>query len=67
MFSVCDVLLVNKIDYLPVSDFNMAALRNRVRTLNPGIKIMEVSSKTGEGFGEWIAWLRKEVDGFRFG
>jgi hydrogenase nickel incorporation protein HypB len=41
-------------------------LRNRVRPLNPGIKIMEISCKTGEGIGEWITWLRKEVDGFRF-
>jgi hydrogenase nickel incorporation protein HypB len=65
MFSVCDALLVNKIDYLPLSDFNMADLHSRVRALNPGIKIMEISSKTGEGFGEWITWLKKEVDGFR--
>ena len=37
MFSVCDLLLVNKIDYLSLSDFDMAALRKRVLALNPRI------------------------------
>lgn len=65
MFSICDVLLVSKIDYLPFSDFDMAAMRKRVLTLNPDIKIIEVSSKTGAGIGDWVTWLKKEVDAFR--
>lgn len=65
MFTVCDVLLVNKIDYLSLSDFDMAAMRKRVMTLNPKITIIEVSCKTGAGIGDWIAWLKKEVDAFR--
>lgn len=64
MFNICDVLLVNKMDYLPLSDFNMAALRKRVLALNPGIRIFEVSCKTGAGIGGWIAWLKNEVDVF---
>lgn len=64
MFNICDVLLVNKMDYLPLSDFNMAALRKRVLALNPDIIIFEVSCKTGEGIGGWIAWLKNEVDVF---
>ena len=65
MFSICDVLLVNKIDYLSLSDFDMAAMRKRVLALNPNIRIMEISCKTGAGIGDWIAWLKKEVDAFR--
>ena len=65
MFSICDVLLVNKIDYLSLSDFDMAAMRKRVLALNPNIRIIEVSCKTGEGIGDWIAWLKKEVAAFR--
>ena len=61
MFSVCDVLLVNKIDYLDGSDFNMDLLRRRASELNPLIRIFEVSCKTGAGFEEWSQWLLKEA------
>ena len=65
MFSICDVLLVNKIDYLSLSDFDLAAMRKRVLALNPNIKIMEISCKTGAGIEEWVNWLKDEVAAFR--
>lgn len=65
MFSICDLLLVNKIDYLSLSDFDMAALRKRVLTLNPRITILEVSCKTGAGIEGWIDWLKGEVAAFK--
>jgi len=65
MFSICDLLLVNKIDYLSLSDFDMAALRGRVLTLNPRITILEVSCKTGAGIEGWIDWLKGEVAAFK--
>ena len=64
MFTICDVLLVNKIDYLSLSDFDMAILRKRVLALNSNIKIIEVSCKTGAGIKDWIVWLKKEIDTF---
>jgi hydrogenase nickel incorporation protein HypB len=64
MFSICDVLLVNKVDYLSMSDFNMKALHERVRTLNPEITIIETSGKTGAGVDAWAGWLAKEVQAF---
>ena len=67
MFSICNVLLVNKIDYLSLSDFDMDTLRKRVLALNPDIKIIEVSCKTGVGIDQWIAWLGQEVESFRSG
>lgn len=65
MFSICDVLLVNKMDYLPLSDFDMPAMRKRVLGLNPKIVIIEVSCKTGAGIENWISWLAKEVESFK--
>lgn len=61
MFATTDVLLVNKIDYLQFSDFNMAALKERVYGLNPDIEIFEVSAKTGQGIEAWGDWLRSEI------
>jgi hydrogenase nickel incorporation protein HypB len=61
MFSVCDALVVNKIDYLPDPGFSMAVLRERVLKLNPGIRIFEVSCRTGEGLDEWARWLREQI------
>ena len=64
MFTVCDVLLVNKVDYLELSDFDLEAMRERVLRLNPKIRIFEVSAKTGQGIEDWGAWLSEEAKGF---
>ncbi len=61
MFSVCDALLVNKIDYLDGSDFNLQALRRRAHELNPRIRIFEVSCKNGAGLEDWCDWLLEIV------
>lgn len=63
MFSVSDVLLVNKMDYLPLSDFNLDLLRERVMRLNSRIQIFEVSAKTGQGMDAWTSWLSRAVRG----
>ena len=61
MFSVCDALVVNKTDYLPLSDFNTVSLQERVRKLNPQIEIFETSCRTGQGIDDWCRWLRREI------
>lgn len=61
MFTICDVLLINKIDVLPYFDFDLDACCERVRKLNPKIKIIPISSRTGEGIETWAEWLRAEV------
>lgn len=61
MFYICDVLLINKIDVLPYFDFDLDACCERVRKLNPKIKIIPISSRTGEGIEAWAEWLRAEV------
>jgi len=65
MFTVCDVLLINKIDYLEFSDFDVQALQERVMNLNPRITIFEISSKTGQGIEAWAKWVKKAVDEFK--
>jgi hydrogenase nickel incorporation protein HypB len=65
MFSVCDALVVNKVDYLGTSDFDLERLRERVCKLNPDIRIFPVSCKTGEGIAEWTGWLAEQVAGAR--
>jgi len=64
MFSVCDVLLVNKMDYLHLSDFDVEAMRQRVLNLNRQIEIFEISAKTGEGIEAWTNWLKGEATSF---
>jgi len=61
MFSTCDALLINKIDYLGIADFDVEAVKKRVYALNPDIKIFEVSAKTGQGMEAWADWLYQEV------
>jgi hydrogenase nickel incorporation protein HypB len=61
IFSVCDVLVVSKVDYLAMSDFDTKVLKERALKLNPKIKIFELSAKTGEGIPAWIEWLRSEI------
>ena len=61
MFSVVDVLLINKIDTMDYFNFNMQAVIERATKLNPKIKIIPISAKSGEGIEEWADWLRSEV------
>ena len=61
MFSVCNVVLVNKIDTLKAFDFDMQKFTNHVKELNPNAIIMPISAKTGEGMEEWADWLKKET------
>ncbi len=65
MFSICDVLLVNKIDYMSMSDFDLEAMRKRVLALNPRITIFEVSCKTGAGIEAWVNWLKDALKVFK--
>ncbi len=61
MFSICDVVLINKIDVLPYFDFDMDRCREYIRMRNPEAKVIPVCAKTGEGIKEWADWLKAEV------
>jgi len=61
MFSIVDVLLINKIDVLEYFDFDLEACKERVKKLNPNVKIIPISARTGEGIDEFADWIRAEV------
>ena len=60
MFSVCDVILVNKIDTLEAFDFDMQKFMKYVKELNPNAIIMPISAKTGEGMDRLVEWIESE-------
>ena len=61
MFSICDVLLINKIDVLPYFDFDLEACKKYVLRLNPNMKIIPICARTGEGVDEFAQWLREQI------
>ncbi|MHB8131150.1 MAG: hydrogenase nickel incorporation protein HypB [Mobilitalea sp.] len=61
MFTIVDVLLINKIDVKQYFDFDLEACIERVKKLNPNIKIILTSARTGEGIDEFADWIRIEV------
>ncbi len=61
MFSICDVVLINKIDVLPYFDFDMDKCREYVHMRNPKAQVIPICAKTGEGIDEWANWLRIQV------
>ncbi len=65
MFSICDVLLINKVDVLPYFDFDMDKCREYVLRLNPNMKIIPICARTGEGVEEFAQWLREQVAEWR--
>lgn len=62
MFTVSDVVLINKIDTKSVFDFDDEAVVKRIKKLNPNAEIFFISAKTGEGIDAWADWLRREID-----
>ena len=65
IFTVCDALIINKIDVLPYFDFDMEKVVEYAHKRNPNLKIFPISAKTGEGIEAWCDWLREEVEEWR--
>lgn len=61
IFSVCDVVIINKTDVLPYFDFDMEKCAANIRMRNPKAKIIPVCARTGEGVDLWVEWLCNEV------
>ena len=62
IFTVCDALVINKIDVLPYFDFDMEKVVEYAHMRNPNLKIFPISAKTGEGVEAWAAWLKDQVN-----
>jgi hydrogenase nickel incorporation protein HypB len=60
MFRAADLVLLNKIDLLPYVDFDVERAAAGARDANPGVTIMALSARTGEGLAAWYGWLQSE-------
>ncbi|MDY2839439.1 MAG: hydrogenase nickel incorporation protein HypB [Treponema sp.] len=61
MFSITDVVIINKIDVMPYFDFDMDKVTEFVKMRNPNAKIIPISAKTGEGVDKLADWLLEQV------
>lgn len=57
IFSKAELCIINKIDLLPYLNFDIGVARENVRKMHPGVDIIEMSCKTGEGLNEWLRWI----------
>ncbi len=57
MFNASDLMILNKIDLLPYVDFDVERCIEYARRVNPGLEVLQVSARTGEGMDAWLAWL----------
>ncbi|MBR3309886.1 MAG: hydrogenase nickel incorporation protein HypB [Lachnospiraceae bacterium] len=62
IFTVCNALIINKIDVLPYFDFDMEKVIEYAHMRNPKLEIFPISAKTGEGIEAWTTWLKEQVD-----
>ena len=62
MFTVADVVLINKMDLSPYLNFDANAYKNAVKALNQRAEIFEISCTTGQGVDDWLAWIKKQMD-----
>jgi hydrogenase nickel incorporation protein HypB len=65
MFKGADVLVLNKIDYLSVQEFDVNYFRRGVEALNNNVTFLPLSCRTGEGVDPWLDWLRARVSAKR--
>ena len=65
MFSICDVVLINKIDVLAYFDFDLEQCKKYIHMRNPKAKVIPICAKTGEGMELWYQWLRDEVSAWK--
>ena len=65
MFSVCDLVLINKTDVLPYFDFDMDKCREYIHMRNPKARVIPVCARTGEGIDAFAGWLEAEVKAWK--
>jgi hydrogenase nickel incorporation protein HypB len=61
IFTVCDMVVLNKVDYLGMEAFDTEALQRRLRRLNPDTRFCRLSCRTGEGLSCWLEWLEGKL------
>ena len=59
MFRACELVLINKLDLVPHLDFDLDKLIRHVEAVHPGVSVLLMSARTGEGVEDWRRWLIK--------
>ena len=62
IFQISEAVILNKIDTMPVFDFNEEEFNGEVHTLNPKAPIFRIAATKGEGVAEWAEWLSARID-----
>lgn len=65
MFSVCDLVIINKIDVMEYFDFDLDKCREYVKMRNPNAEIIPICAKTGEGIENVAAWLKNAINDWK--
>ncbi len=65
MFSVCDLVLVNKMDVAPYFDFDLEKCTEYVKIRNPNAEIIPICAKSGEGLDKFAQWILKNIEQWR--
>ena len=65
MFSICDVVVINKMDVQPYFDFDLEKCREYIRMRNPKARVIPISAKTGEGVEQFAEWLLEAVNNWK--
>ena len=65
MFSICDLVLINKIDVLPYFDFDIEKCKEFIRKRNPKAEVIPICAKTGEGIEQFAKWIKKQICDWR--
>ena len=62
MFRASSIMLINKIDLLPYVKFDMERCKQHAKSINPELKIFELSATSGQGLNDWYKWLCDQVE-----
>ena len=65
MFSICDVVVINKMDVLPYFDFDLEKCKEYIHMRNPQAQVIPICAKTGEGVDAFATWLLQEVNNWK--
>ncbi|HLI90775.1 MAG TPA: hydrogenase nickel incorporation protein HypB [Ktedonobacteraceae bacterium] len=66
MFAAAQVMVINKLDLLPYTDYDLEKVRRQALAVNPALRIFELSCRTGAGLDAWCAWLLEFARGSRY-
>ena len=65
MFSICDLVLINKMDVAPYFDFDLDKCSQYIKMRNPNAEIIPICAKTGEGVDKFADWIIKNIAKWR--